>query len=125
MVPGHVRDDVAALVRAVQERPREHPIAELTRVHGHGLDVTVEWHEGTAVATITSRADPAFERLTRREHEVATLVAAGLSNAQIAGALFISVATVKDHVHSILTTTGFESRSQMIAAWYGGRLDAG
>lgn len=48
-------------------------------------------------------------------------MAAGLSNRQIADALFISLATVKDHVHAILTKTGLDSRSQVAAAWYGTR----
>ena len=51
---------------------------------------------------------------------MATVVAAGYTNQQIAIALSISLGTVKDHVHSILTKTGFETRSQLIAAWYGG-----
>jgi two-component system, NarL family, nitrate/nitrite response regulator NarL len=48
------------------------------------------------------------------------LVAGGFSNAQIATALFVSLATVKDHVHAILRKTQLDSRAQMIAAWYGG-----
>ncbi|MEO8455613.1 MAG: response regulator transcription factor [Sphingomicrobium sp.] len=45
------------------------------------------------------RADP---NLTRREREIASLVEDGLSNKEIAGALNISPATVKNHVHVIL-----------------------
>lgn len=44
----------------------------------------------------------AAQELTRRESEVARLVAAGLSNKEIARRLHISVATVKNHVHAIL-----------------------
>jgi DNA-binding NarL/FixJ family response regulator len=40
--------------------------------------------------------------LTRREREIASLVESGLSNKEIAGALKISPATVKNHVHIIL-----------------------
>lgn len=52
------------------------------------------------------------------------LVAAGFSNQQVGAALFISLATVKDHVHSALGKMGLRSRSQIIAAWYGGLVEA-
>jgi DNA-binding NarL/FixJ family response regulator len=57
-------------------------------------------------------------RLTSREHEVAVLVARGLSNADIARRLVISQRTAESHVANILTKRGFTSRSQ-IAAWIG------
>jgi DNA-binding CsgD family transcriptional regulator/tetratricopeptide (TPR) repeat protein len=54
--------------------------------------------------------------LTRREREVATLVARGLSNRQIAAAAHISERTVESHVQHILDKLGFTNRTQ-IAAW--------
>lgn len=54
--------------------------------------------------------------LTRREREVAELVARGLSNRDIAGKLVISPRTAEAHVEHILTKLGFTSRTQ-IAAW--------
>lgn len=54
--------------------------------------------------------------LTRRELEVAELVAAGLSNPAIARRLFLSRPTVASHISHILTKLGFSSRTQ-IAAW--------
>ena len=54
--------------------------------------------------------------LTGRETEVADEVARGLTNRQIADALFISERTAQTHVQHILTKLGFSSRSQ-IAAW--------
>jgi predicted ATPase/DNA-binding CsgD family transcriptional regulator len=56
-------------------------------------------------------------RLTRRESEIAALVAQGLSNNRIAARLMISQRTAESHVENILTKFGFTSRSQ-IAAWY-------
>ncbi len=54
--------------------------------------------------------------LSRREAEVAQLVAEGLSNRDIATRLFISERTAENHVQSIFNKLGFESRSQL-AAW--------
>ncbi len=54
--------------------------------------------------------------LSPREAEVATLVADGLTNRQIAERLFISERTAQNHVQHILTKLGFATRSQ-IAAW--------
>jgi len=54
--------------------------------------------------------------LSRREAEVAGLVAEGLSNREIARRLVISERTAETHVQHILTKLGFGSRSQ-IAAW--------
>jgi DNA-binding NarL/FixJ family response regulator len=54
--------------------------------------------------------------LSKREAEVAQLVADGLSNKQIGAQLFISEHTVDSHVRHILNKLGFNSRAQ-IAAW--------
>ncbi|MFC9554926.1 protein kinase [Rhodococcus sp. NPDC056960] len=54
--------------------------------------------------------------LTRREKEVAKLVAEGLTNKQIAERLVISPRTAEGHVDRILTKTGHRSRAQL-AAW--------
>jgi DNA-binding NarL/FixJ family response regulator len=54
--------------------------------------------------------------LSPRETEVATLVAEGLTNRQIAERLVISERTAQNHVQHILTKLGFTTRSQ-IAAW--------
>jgi DNA-binding NarL/FixJ family response regulator len=62
-----------------------------------------------------SRTD--FSSLTPREYQVAALMAQGLRNADIARQLFISTATVKDHVHRILRKTSLTSRTAVAAAW--------
>ena len=49
-------------------------------------------------------------RLSKREREVALLVARGLTNGEIADRLSLSVATVKDHVHHILARLEMKSR---------------
>jgi pimeloyl-ACP methyl ester carboxylesterase/DNA-binding CsgD family transcriptional regulator len=54
--------------------------------------------------------------LSRREQEVAELLAGGLSNRQIAERLYLSERTIDNHVHHILDKLGFESRVQ-VATW--------
>ena len=66
-----------------------------------------------------ARANRASEQpaaLTRREEEVAALVAQGLSNRQIAQELHLSERTVENHVSKILRKLRLTSRAQ-VAAW--------
>jgi len=70
---------------------------------------------GTLVAQL-DRLDEVPNALSPRESEVATLVAEGLTNRQIAERLYISERTAQNHVQHILTKLGFATRSQ-IAAW--------
>ena len=53
-----------------------------------------------------------LERLTDREHEVAVLISRGLSNADIAADLYMSVPTVKAHVSRILAKLDADNRVQ-------------
>ena len=54
-----------------------------------------------------------LDRLTEREHEVAVAVGAGLSNADIAARLFMSVPTVKAHIGHLFTKLGVSNRVQL------------
>lgn len=62
------------------------------------------------------RESPSVEELTRRESEVARLIARGYSNKEIARALTVSVATVKHHVHNILNKMQLPSRMRVAHA---------
>lgn len=64
-------------------------------------------------ATAREKPDQWREPLTEREQEVAEAVAAGMSNQQIADALFMSLSTAKTNVSRILTKLGLENRVQM------------
>jgi len=64
--------------------------------------------------------------LTPREVEVLALIAEGLTNAEIAGRLVVSGATVKTHVNHIFAKTGARDRAQAVVYAYGhGLAEAG
>ncbi len=70
------------------------------------------------------RRDPATHQhtaslLTRREREIAGLVARGLTNREIADELVLSTRTVETHVDHVLRKLDFRSRTQ-IATWFAG-----
>ena len=72
---------------------------------------------GEAAHIAVDRADDIeVGPLAKREAEVASLIAEGLSNKQISARLFISEATVATHVRNIMNKLGYNSRAQ-IAGW--------
>jgi DNA-binding CsgD family transcriptional regulator len=120
-----------------------YPLTDAVGIHSHllvvGIDVTERALQGPGIGPEDRRrADEMRERasgilrifgvapgtegttsaveLTRREQEVADLVARGLSNAAVARELYLSPATVATHISHILEKLGFSSRVE-IAAW--------
>ncbi len=59
--------------------------------------------------------DPLVEELTARELEVLRLVALGRSNSQVAAELFVTVGTVKSHLHTISGKLGAANRVEAVA----------
>jgi len=66
---------------------------------------------------LTQREPPDVAALSRREVEVMNQLARGLSNAEIATALFLSLGTVKNHLHRILPKLGARNRAEAIVIW--------
>jgi DNA-binding NarL/FixJ family response regulator len=79
---------------------------------------------GTAADVRRTRARERVAVLGEREREVAVAVGHGLSNAEIAGRLFMSVPTVKTHVSRILAKLNLNNRVQIaLLAYDAGLLD--
>lgn len=107
-------------------RGQQVPRAVLARLAGLGqgrlgltLDLQALDSLGAPVVIVRppDRAPAWAAALTPREREVASLVAAGLRNKDIALALGISVGTVKDHVHRVLVKSGLDSRAGVGREW--------
>jgi DNA-binding NarL/FixJ family response regulator len=99
----------------------ERAIRALAAGRAH-LDPAVQQRLVTAVLE-TPRAAPAAvqtlpDDLSPREAEVLKLIAAGLSNGEIATSLFVSNATVKTHVNHIFSKTGARDRAQAVRYAY-------
>jgi DNA-binding NarL/FixJ family response regulator len=71
-----------------------------------------------APPSLDTSAVSRLERLTDREQEVLLAIATGSSNIEIAEDLFVSAATIKSHVSSILTKLELNNRAQAVAFAY-------
>ncbi len=89
--------------------------ADLLRLCIASVAAGDQWVDRRALAQIVERieAQKDAQHLTRRERDVARLVATGQRNRAIAGALGISEGTVKMHLHNVFAKLGLESRTQL------------
>ena len=78
--------------------------------------VSEEYGAGPQPLSSREAAKLQFGGLTKREREVAALIAQGKSNQEIADQMVVSERTIEWHVSNILSKLGFHSRSQ-VSAW--------
>jgi DNA-binding NarL/FixJ family response regulator len=71
-----------------------------------------------AARTRTPRRAPGIAELTAREREVVTLIAAGLSNDEIAAKLYVSNSTVKTHAGRAMMKLAARDRAQLVVFAY-------
>ncbi len=67
-----------------------------------------------------SRGEPEMRGLTEREREVVRAIADGMSNVEVAAALYMSEGTVRNHISSILAKLGLRNRTQIAVYYYRG-----
>jgi DNA-binding NarL/FixJ family response regulator len=101
----------AALLRRAAAMPLA---AALAVAKGDATAVEAALASGGAADGAADGADA--KPLTRREKEIAVLVAGGLGNREVAERLFLSRRTVESHVEHIFTKLGLSSRTQL-AGW--------
>ncbi|MGR6967028.1 LuxR C-terminal-related transcriptional regulator [Geodermatophilus sp. URMC 61] len=117
---GGVPVAVASLARTAHGRPGPARCRLRTR-SGRWLTLHAERLSATTVSLIVEPARPSDVAallsdaygLTAREAEVVGLVVRGHTNAEIAGALWLSPYTVADHVKNVFAKTGVRSRGEL------------
>ena len=124
-----LRAPIGSVIDPADQPEYEHIVSDLRSALG-AEDFAALWAEGAAMpaeAVIelalseTGPGSPRAEReryggLTSREREVATLIAQGKSNREIAEAMTVGIKTIETYVTRILNKLGFDSRVQ-IAMW--------
>ena len=108
--------NLRAIVRQLQSADSLADVVQLAREVQLSSGVTVDFAatpelgQPLLVVRVPESSAHELEGLTPREHDVARLVAAGMTNKEIAVRLRISVGTVKHYVHQILDKTGLPGR---------------
>ncbi|HET9082415.1 MAG TPA: response regulator transcription factor [Trebonia sp.] len=112
---GYLTKDAGAaeIRRALEQVTRGQPAID-PAVQQHLLDVIT-------ASPVTPGAEPAPQfpgGPTTREAEVLSLIAQGLSNAEIASRLMLSETTVKSHINHLFAKTGVRDRAQAVTYAY-------
>ena len=114
----HVLIELGATGLVLKNERPEVLIKAIRKVHGGEvwLDRTITARVLARIARRRHTQDAEAEKiasLTRREHEIIALVGEGLKNGAIADRLFVSEATVRNHLTSILSKLGLSDRFEL------------
>jgi DNA-binding NarL/FixJ family response regulator len=114
--PGALADALAAGCRGFVSKTGAVSLllGAIRRVADGELAVSTQWLEDLA-AYLSSRQAGAMEVLSKREREVLNQLGTGASTEQIAARLFLSVHTVRNHVHSVLHKLDAHSRLEAVS----------
>jgi len=119
------QEDIAEFIQAgasglILKNATADEMAKTIRMVAAGTEVLPSILAQTLVSQIAKcaagRATPeamSAVRLSKREREIANLIAHGLSNKEIADQLFISTSTVKSHVHNLLDKLVLRNRIEL------------
>jgi PAS domain S-box-containing protein len=111
VVPSRWRD-LCTLIHLFQDVSRQKAMEDFVKQwidKAQQLTRSLETHQ-----SVDSPLAPLAPDLTAREREILTLLAAGTSTRHIATQLCISSSTVRNHIHSILTKLGVQSRLEAV-----------
>ena len=122
-------DTIAALKASLDALDRADPMVNaalpsLARLAQSGQDFEIDLAASESVGApvvVAHAPEDGLPDLTPRQREIARLLADGMSNKEIARRLDISVATVKDHVHSVLSRLELRRRGEVGALVRGTR----
>jgi DNA-binding NarL/FixJ family response regulator len=106
---------IAEIARAVEAAAAHQTL--LDQVVQAQLLATATAHSAARAGTADGSAEPSAslpDELTPREAEVLTLIARGLSNQEIAAALYVSEATVKTHINHVFAKVDARDRAQAV-----------
>jgi DNA-binding NarL/FixJ family response regulator len=93
-------------------------LIEAIRIVASGESLLFPASTRRVIERFAVRSDRTLPELSEREQDVLRLLACGLSNAEIAQRLVVSVQTVKSHVAAILMKLGVRDRTQAVIAAY-------
>jgi len=107
--------EASDLAAAMESRPLQEAVAAVRAGTGAGgmLQPLLERFRSRAADALTAASLPASSPLSKREREISELVAAGMSNREIAAKLVLSERTVENHISSAFNKLGIGSRAAL------------